>query len=130
MKAGTRELDVGYGSIPGGNTEIMLLTRSMLQIMIDVSSYFDVPERDVAEGRTTKSRIPGEEGTFPALMRVRESVEPPADAFVSIRYREHWFWIDDRDTDSKRIFAFLMLMFSLTETGGTQAAPVLTIPAR
>jgi hypothetical protein len=131
LKADTRELDVGYGSIPAGNTEIMLLTRSMLQIMIDVASYFDVPESDVADGRTLRvRRTPEDEKLFPAVMRVRESVEQPADAFVSIRYRGHWFWIDDRDLESKRVFAFLMLMFSLTETGGAQAAPVLTIPAR
>jgi hypothetical protein len=131
VKADLRELDVGYGSIPAGNTEIMLLTRSMLQIMIDVASYFDVPERDVADGRTVRIRRTAEdEKLFPAVMRVRESADQPADAFVSIRYRGHWFWIDDRDMESKRIFAFLMLMFSLTETGGSQAAPVLTIPAR
>jgi hypothetical protein len=39
-----------------------------------------------------------------------------------------WFWIDDRDLDSKRIFALTMLLFSLTETGGDQRAPILTAP--
>jgi hypothetical protein len=47
-----------------------------------------------------------------------------------VRYRDRWFWIDDRDASSKRVFAFLMLMFSLTETGTAQSAPVLTVPAR
>jgi len=39
-----------------------------------------------------------------------------------------WFWIDDRDLNSKRMFAFVMLLFSLTETGGDQRAPIVTVP--
>jgi len=127
VKPGIRELDVGYGSIPSGDTEIALLSRSMLQIMANVASSFDVPGSEVAEGRVAPTRV---DAADPAFLRVRESAEKPADAFVSVRYRDRWFWIDDRDALSKRVFAFLMLMFSLTETGTAQAAPVLTIPAR
>ena len=35
---------------------------------------------------------------------------------------------NDRDLNSKRIFAFTMLLFSLTETGGDQRAPIVTVP--
>ncbi|HSW84740.1 MAG TPA: hypothetical protein VLH12_14750 [Usitatibacter sp.] len=127
LKPGIRELDVGYGSIPSGDTEIALLSRSMLQIMSNVASSFDVPERDVTEGRVTATR---RDAADEAVLRVHESAEKQADAFVSVRYRDRWFWIDDRDGPSKRVFAFLMLMFSLTETGTAQSAPVLTVPAR
>jgi hypothetical protein len=57
---------------------------------------------------------------------------PPADAYVAVRYRGMQFWIDDRDLRSKSSMSFLMLIFSLAETGalpGT-AAPVVTVPAR
>jgi hypothetical protein len=40
----------------------------------------------------------------------------PADAHVGVRYRDTWFWIDDRDHHSKAAFKFQMLLFSLTET--------------
>ena len=45
-------------------------------------------------------------------------------------YRGHWFWIDDRDMGSKRLFSFLMFIFTLVETGGKEGAPVLTIPTQ
>ena len=67
---------------------------------------------------------------FPALLRVRSSDRPPDDAYVAVKYRDGWFWIDDRDHDSKSAFSFLMLLFSLTETGTTQTAPIVTVPAR
>jgi hypothetical protein len=40
------------------------------------------------------------------------------------------FWIDEREHESKASFTFPMLLFSLTETGTTQAAPIVTVPAR
>jgi hypothetical protein len=46
-----------------------------------------------------------------------------------VQYRGTWHWIDDGDIASKRVFTFLMLFFSLAETGVTPQAPVLTVPA-
>lgn len=67
---------------------------------------------------------------FPPLLEVRHGSEQPQDAFVAVRYRDQWFWIDDRDLRSKLMFNFLMLTFSLTETGEIRAAPVVTVPVR
>ena len=49
---------------------------------------------------------------------------------VAVKYREHWFWIDDLDIKSKKVFSFLMFLFTLAETGMPEQAPVLTIPTR
>ena len=51
------------------------------------------------------------------------------DAFAAIRYRDHWYWIDDRDFKSKGIFTFLMVMMTLAEKGGNVQEPVVTIQA-
>ena len=65
----------------------------------------------------------------PFLMEIRCSDSEPPDAFVSVSYRNHWFWLSDRDYASKRTFAFLMILFSLMETGGREGLPIVTIPA-
>ena len=62
-------------------------------------------------------------------------LEPRTDeesehAYLSIRNRDHWYWIDDRDMNSKRSFAFLMLLFSLAETGKKGPLPLITIPVQ
>ena len=62
------------------------------------------------------------------LIRIQSSSEKPRDAFVSIPYRDFYFWIDDRDLGSKKIFSFLMFVFTLVETGEKGTAPVVTIP--
>ena len=131
LNPGLSEFGVRYGSFPDDNTEIALLSRSIMQVLIDVASYSDVPGADAVEGRVFMPPRPaGQEQKFPPLMRVRTGPAQPVDAYVAVPYRGQWFWIDDRDTYSKGVFNFLMQLFSLTETGAAQAAPIVTVPAR
>ncbi len=125
------EFSVVYGVIAANDKEIALLTRSMLQILIDLSSTIDVPEEHVADKRvapTFKEKAP-DSTAIPPLVQILSSSERPRDAFVSVPFREHWFWIDDRDIRSKSVFSFLMFLFTLTETGGKEGVPLVTIPA-
>lgn len=58
----------------------------------------------------------------------------PADksenAFLSVRYRDDRFWIDNRDLKSKRNFALLRFLFSLADTGEKKPLPLSRIPAQ
>jgi hypothetical protein len=123
---------VTYGVVPTSDTEIAFLTRSILEVLTDLSSRIDVPEIHVTEHRVgpTPEADLGPHGPVPDLIRITTSAErPPDTAFVSTPYRGHWFFIDDRDLRSKRLFTFLMFLFTFVETPGGVAAPILTIPA-
>jgi len=125
-----REINVNYGLIPGADNEIALLTRSMLQIMIQLATKIDVPLEHVAEGRTVPTMDTAGSGIgHRKLMNIHHGKERPADAFTAVKYRDYWYWVDDGDFRSKRTFAFLMILFSLTETGGKEGLPLVTIPA-
>jgi hypothetical protein len=109
-----------------------MLTRSMMQIMIELATQVDVPAEHVSDGRTIASLQQGTSADDQPwrLIEIHASAERSPDAFTSVKYRNHWFWIDDRDFLSKRTFAFLMILFSLTETGGTEGLPLVTIPVQ
>jgi hypothetical protein len=126
-----REFPVVYGSAPAHSGEIALLTRSIIEILSDLSSTIDVPDEHVADHRVIASMAEEGEGVRKPLIRIRSSAEAPGDgdAFVAVPYGNHWFWIDDRDYASKRLFSFLMFVMTLTESGGKDGAPVLTISA-
>jgi hypothetical protein len=126
-----QQFQITYGMLPGSEGEISLLTRSILQIMIALATEVRVPIQDVIEGRTVPGDNQGEKAdpTQGRLIDIKFSEQKPDDAFTSVNYRDHWFWIDDRDFKSKRTFAFLMILFSLTETGGKEGLPLVTIPA-
>ena len=125
------EYVVVFGSQTENPREIAMLTRSVMQILMDFASYIDVPESDLAEGRAYRpQRGPEQEKLFPPILRVHNGDKAPPDAYVAVRYRGRWFWVDDRDHQSKAMFTSVLFLFSLTETGQAQAAPVVTIPAR
>jgi len=121
-----------FGSRQRGSDQIALLTRSMQEILIEFSVGVEVPERDLAEGRATPMlRLdPAAESHSYPLMHIRSSNERPADAFAAVPYRNRWFWIDDRDLDSKRMFMFLTVFSALAETGTAPQIPLITIPVR
>jgi hypothetical protein len=55
--------------------------------------------------------------------------KPPANAHVAVCYRGYWFYIDERDRDTKATFALLLEVSRLqtsTDKGGP--GPVLTLP--
>jgi len=56
-------------------------------------------------------------------LRIRYGHDRPADAIARVSYRDAWFWIDDRDIESKKTFALTMLLSTLTETGAREALP-------
>jgi hypothetical protein len=130
LDADADEIRVIYGAAPKDGREIAILTRSMLEILLDMSSYISVPPDHVAQHRAAQGfeASAAARGLRP-LLRVHSGVERPADAFVTIHYQAHWFWIDDTDLESKGVFSFLMFLFTLTESGGGSASPVLTVPA-
>jgi hypothetical protein len=110
--------------------ELGLLTRSMQGLMGELATGVDVPEQDLRDGRATPR--PGAVGNTAdtRLVHIRSSREQPPDAYAAVHYRGYWFWIDDRDLVSKRMFMFLMTFSSLAESGALPQAPVLTIPTR
>ena len=115
----------------GRDDEIDMMTRSMLQIMLEFAAVVQVPQSDVEQGKATPalidSRAPAAPGGPPLQVLVTDA--PPKDAFVAVQYHERWFWIADADIESKYTFGIIMLLFSIADTGVKSAAPVVTIPA-
>lgn len=129
LREGLEQYRVVYGSAASGDDEIALLTRSLLEILTDIASSVEVPPEHVAEARVGTTMESRGEGFRPPLVRISYSGDEPADAYAAAPYRDGWFSISDRDYPSKRIFSFLMFIMTLTETGGKQGAPVMTISA-
>ena len=122
------EYRVIYGLQPMEGGEIAILTRSMLQILVLMGSAVEVPEPDLREGRAAPPLLTVTQSGRGSL-RVKYSEKRPADAYAAVPYRKGWYRIDDRDLDSKRTFMLMMLLFTLTETGGREGLPLVTIPA-
>lgn len=121
------EFRVVYGSTASNDQEIALLTRSIMEILSDISSTVEVPAGHVADQRVVPTMEPEGEGIKGPMIHILCSTEMPKDSFAAVSYRDHWFWVDDRDYRSKKLFSFLMFVMTLTETGSKEGAPIMTI---
>ena len=120
-----------FGGTASNDKEVAVLTRSILHLMQTMASQVEVPPSHLSEGRVTPGweSVTGE-GQSAGLIVVHSSRGRPGDSFVSVRYRDHWFWIDDRDLKTKRVFAFMMMLFTLADSGEKENLPLITIPAQ
>jgi hypothetical protein len=124
------EFEIVYGLIPRNPNEVAMLSRSMMEIMLQLGFGIDLPAAHTAGGRALPGQWkPGDERAKP-LVHIHSGTDAPADAYAAVRYKGYGYWIDDNDVPSKTIFTFLMILFSLAETGQTTAAPVVTVPSR
>lgn len=119
-----------------GLDRLDLETRSLLQVLFFLSHGVDVPPEHVASGVAPLTAGPDGRGfdwqqVLGGLFRVDVAAgkEPPPHAAVATHYRGHWYYIDDRDRDTKATFA-LVLEVSRLQLSGERGGrgPVLTLP--
>ncbi len=119
-----------YSPVRGTENELAVNSRSLLQIMAAFASYMDAPEAHLKD----HSAVPAFENSSPesrgTMVRIHSGKDKPAHAFAAVRYRDHWFWIEDGDWQTKRALTAVMFFFTLAETGDTGKLPLITIPAQ
>ena len=128
LDSSVRNFPIRFGFGDGQATEIRVYTRSLIEILSNLAAQVEVPAGAVAAGRTYPTQLsPAELKDLPALSVMSRGVRP-FDSFVAVDYRGTWYWIDDRDYASKRVFSTLMLLLNLVDKGGEVQLPVITIP--
>lgn len=116
-----REYPVTAKRTPRMPGTVAIRGRSVLSAMFYLSQGVETPAGDMA------AREIGVPTPIPEpLLRVQSSSRAPKDAYVSVRYRDHWFYIDETDLESKRAFVLLSFLFTLT-AAPSGLGPVLTV---
>ena len=114
------------GRAPDG--ELAMQPRSLLQVMQAIGAYADVPPEHLARHWALPGVDAAAGGASDPGMRIHQSSTKPAASYAAVRYQGRWFWIDEGDLRSKRTLVLVILLFTLTDSGGGQNLPVLTIP--
>ena len=131
METQSNDFKLVYGRLSKSPDELAILSRSLMEILLEMGTYIEVPQIDLDEGRVLPVLPPtiGKEFDVLPLIQIHSSQAKPDDAYLAVPYRNNWFWIDDRDPRSKGMLTFMMIFFSLAETGSPIQAPLVTIPA-
>jgi hypothetical protein len=128
------QLRQAVGVSSDGET-MALATRSLFSSLYYLAQGIEVPETDLASGSASRPIYavgsPFETaGSQESIFRVLTSDQEPEFASVKVFYRNQWFYIDDRDADSKTTFA-LVSMLQMLQSGDTpRITPLITLPAK
>jgi len=111
-----------------------LRLRSISSILYYLSQNIDIPKKHSDLGLITntvkKDNTPFNWSSTPAgvLFKIESNLDKPDNAYLSVFYRDTWFYIADNDLNSKSTFMLLTQLFHL-QAGQRQAVnPTLTIP--
>jgi hypothetical protein len=122
-----REFRVVFGATAKDRNEIAILSRSILRILSELSTYVEVPVDHLVAGKAPPF---GDLDPDPmAPFHVLSGDTKPCDPFVAVCYEGRWFWIEKSDFRSKRTMAYLLVLLALADTGAKERLPVITISA-
>jgi len=121
-----------YGAEAENNREIALESFSLMHLLSGLAAQVEIPTNEIGDGRAYQgaAEAGAAAGSNQSAFRVKCADAKPADAFAAVRYRDHWYWIDDRDLESKRAISFVLLVFTLAENDRRESPPQITIPAQ
>ena len=130
LQEGTSEIEVIYGLAPRSGSEVAVITRTMLGIITELAMDVDVPEDHLKRGWSFPVPLQAGDAPAPPHVRIRSGPAAPEHSYAAVPYEGFWYWIDSADIASKRTFTFLLILFSLAETGQAAGVPVVTVPSR
>lgn len=107
---------------------ISITTRSVFDLLEILSGAVEVPEPDMATGVAVIYPPPGIIGK---QLRIHSSKTRPEHTSVAVKYRDEWFYIDEKDQATKQFFRIMTTLLSVKieeSTSRTTTAPILTVP--
>jgi hypothetical protein len=109
---------------------VTIKLRSFLEVLSLFGQGVDVPPEHFKKGLVMGTKAFANHLSHMPIIRVRQHDRKHSDTFMEVAYRGRWFYIEDTDVESKRIFAFLNLLFSMQTQSIMGQQPSLTIPVR
>jgi hypothetical protein len=117
--------------------EIKMRMRSFYSVLNLLAFGINVPPKDEEERRAfTKASYDqavreGRAFDIADKFVVHSSAEYPANAFVAVKHRGSWFYVDDRDYASKSFLNAVYDLFNMEITpSGGGGGPILTVPVK
>lgn len=109
-----------------------VMPRSIFSCMVYLSRGVEVPQEHIEMGIARMPENHHQEmdwcKVFSELLSVRSSHFCPKNAFISVKYRNYWFYIDDCDLHSKKTFGLLQQLYNLNANEAKNRGPILTLP--
>lgn len=126
LEEGRDRYRVIYAPFKSGSDTLSIQTRSVIQMLGAMARFIEVP------AEVASFAAPGYDlsQTSKRPFRVLSGADRPEQSFAQVKYKDYWYWIENSDMESKRVFTLMLFITTLTNQAGGQKAPVLTIPTQ
>jgi hypothetical protein len=106
---------------------VAITTRSTLDLIEILRAAIEIPQEHAGMGLTLNYPPVGMAGKD---IRIRASTDKPKNAYLAVKHRGYWFYIDESDQHTKFFFRIMRLFWSVSiaSAADQRAAPVLTVP--
>ena len=106
--------------------EVTLRIRSMVSLMGLFARGVNIPQEHLRQGRA-RVRGPGTDTEITHYLNVKHSAGEPDSAFISVRYADYWFYIDQSDLISKEAFGLISYLFQMQAPQAPSALSLIHI---
>jgi hypothetical protein len=115
-----------YAPFKSDSSTLSIQTRSVIQMLSAMAGFIDVPVEKTANA------APGYDvsDTSRRPFQVHSGKGRPEQSFAEVKYEDNWYWIENSDITSKRVFTLMLFITTLTNQANSAQAPVLTIPTQ
>jgi hypothetical protein len=106
---------------------IAISTRSTYDLIQILKAAVEVPQEHADSGLTVAFPPLGPAGKN---IRIYTSEDKPQREVIAVKHRGYWFYIDERDMDTKLFYMMARMLWSVSIAGTAEhkSAPALTIP--
>jgi hypothetical protein len=121
-----KEFNLIYAPTRGKEGELGVGTRSLYQLLGAMSMGIVIPEEHKQKNIVPPLTELGLDDH--ANLHVHSGDEAPEETYVSVKFKDKWFWIADNDWKSKETFSSILFLFTLADSEGKENMPTITIP--
>ncbi len=110
--------------------EVTIRVRSLLALMGFLSRGVEIPTEHIDEKRVEEItlHVDAEFRSLLCPLIIHSKVERPSDASIAMRYRDHWFYINQSDHMSNQAFSLLTYLFQMQAPQAQTLGPMITVP--
>jgi hypothetical protein len=124
LEEGRSRYRVIYAPFKSDSETLSMQTRSVIQMLSAMAGFVDVPDEFASHAAAGYDMSNSKVRPF----HVHSAPDRPEQSFAAIKYHDYWYWIENSDIQSKRVFTLMLFMTTLTNQASDPNAPVLTIP--
>ena len=124
LEEGRHRYRVIYAPFKTDSATLAMQTRSVIQMLTAMAGFIDVPDEFAPHA------TPGYDISHANVrpFQVHSGPDRPDESFAAVKYRGYWYWIENSDIQSKRVFTMMLFITTLTNQVTGDNTPVLTIP--